>query len=136
MQKIILIFVNVYETFFSSFFIVSLSCLSLQFVWKSLFFELIFILSSNSFKENCITWARQNTRFISCTLKLTSSNILERKKRSNFACIVRLLSTLSFVITRIRYCSLWRIMMFCIIFVNLVSIWDFVTCSNASNISW
>jgi hypothetical protein len=116
--------IKIYDTFFSFFFISALLSLSFQLVWKSSFLKFILIFSSSSRKVNCITCARHDTRSIFLTLKSTSSNVLVRNMRSNFLCIVLLLSTLSFVITSIRSCNLCREIISCIIFASLDSICD------------
>ncbi len=91
-----------YNTLFFSFFIVALSCLSSQLVRKFSFFEFILILSKRYFKVNWMTCARQDILFESRTFVSMLSNILVRNKSINSSCIVRLFSTLSFVIT---YCD-------------------------------
>jgi hypothetical protein len=95
--KNLLTFVNIKEISFSSFFIVALSCLSSH-VFLKFAFDFILILLKNSCNISCITCARQETRFTSCTFVSTSSNIrLIRNKRFSFVCMIKLLKTLSFV---------------------------------------
>ncbi len=130
------IFVNVYNTFFSSFFIVALSCLSFQVVF-SFAFDFILILSRNFYKVNWITCARHDTRFISWTFVfILLNNRFVRNNRTSLICKIKLLKALSFVTTFKRFFNLCRTIMSCIIFANFCLIWEFVMCSKINKISW
>ncbi len=132
----ILIFVNVYNTSFSFFFIVVLFCLSSQIILKSAL-DLILILLRSFCKINYIRCVRQDTRSTSCTFVSISSNTwLVRSKRFNFVCIIKLLTTLLFVIAYKRYFNLCRKITSCTIFVNFCSMWKLEICLKISKTSW